>query len=72
MLGIWNGNPIKLDPGDHCTTINVANSLSNKKSIIHKEFSQCNKMLWLNLKVEIFKKQIMCMTSNYLYMKICN
>ena len=27
------GNPIKLDCDDHCTTINVTNSLSNKKKI---------------------------------------
>ena len=31
VLGFWDGNPIKLDCGDHCTTINVINSLSNKK-----------------------------------------
>ena len=31
MLGLWDGNPIKLDCDDHCTTINVVNSLSNKK-----------------------------------------
>ena len=32
MLGFWDGNPIKLDyDDDHCTTINVKNSLSNKK-----------------------------------------
>ena len=30
MLGLWDGNPIKLDCNDHCTTINVINSLSNK------------------------------------------
>ena len=29
-LGSWDGNPIKLDCDDHCTTINVINSLSNK------------------------------------------
>ena len=29
MLGLWVGNPIKLDCDDHCTTI--INSLSNKK-----------------------------------------
>ena len=28
-LGLWDGNPIKLDCDDHCTTINVINSLSN-------------------------------------------
>ena len=29
--GLWDGNPIKLNCDDHCTTINVLNSLSNKK-----------------------------------------
>ena len=29
---LGHGNPIKLDCDDHCTTINVLNSLSNKKS----------------------------------------
>ena len=27
-LGVWDGNPIKLDCDDHCITINI-NSLSN-------------------------------------------
>ena len=31
VLVVWDGNPIKLDCDDHCTTINVINSLSNKK-----------------------------------------
>ena len=31
VLGLHVGNPIKLDCDDHCTTINVINSLSNKK-----------------------------------------
>ena len=31
MLGLWDGNPLKLDCDDHHTTINVINSLSNKK-----------------------------------------
>ena len=31
MLGVWNGNTIKLDCEDHCTTVNVIKSLSNKK-----------------------------------------
>ena len=31
MLGVWDGKPIKLDCDDHCTTINVINSLSNNK-----------------------------------------
>jgi len=30
-LGSWDGNPIQLNCDDHCTTINVINSLSNKK-----------------------------------------
>ena len=30
-LGLWDGNPIKLECDDHCTTINVINSFSNKK-----------------------------------------
>ena len=31
MLGLWDGNPIKMDCDDHCITTNVINSLSNKK-----------------------------------------
>ena len=31
-LGVWDRNTIKLDCDDHCTTINVINSLSNKKN----------------------------------------
>ena len=31
VLGLWVGNPIKLDCDDHCTTINVIHSLNNKK-----------------------------------------
>ena len=34
MLGVWDGNPIKLDCDDHYTTINVVNSLNDKKVII--------------------------------------
>ena len=30
-LEVWDGNPIKLDCDAHCTTLNVINSLSNKK-----------------------------------------
>ena len=30
-MGLWDRNPIKLDCDYHCTTINVINSLSNKK-----------------------------------------
>ena len=32
-LEVWDGNPIKLDCDDHCTTINVTNSFSNTKKI---------------------------------------
>lgn len=31
VVGVWDGTPIKLDCDDHCTTINVINSLRNKK-----------------------------------------
>ena len=34
-VGLWDGNPIKLDCDDHCTTINVINSLK-KINIIKK------------------------------------
>ena len=43
VLGVWDGNTIKLDCDDHCTTINVTNSLSNKKknlSYCETEFNQ--------------------------------
>ena len=30
-LGVWDGNATKLGCDDHCTTINVINSLSNIK-----------------------------------------
>ena len=30
---MWDGNPIKLDCDDHCTTTNVINSLSNEKKM---------------------------------------
>ena len=35
VLGVRDGNAIKLDWGDHCTTINVINSLSNKKKTMN-------------------------------------
>ena len=31
MLGLWDGNPVKLDCDDHYTTTDVINSLSNLK-----------------------------------------
>ena len=30
VLGLWDGNPVKLDSDDRCTNINVISSLSNK------------------------------------------
>ena len=30
-LGMWDGNPIKLDCDDHCLSINVINSLRKKE-----------------------------------------
>ena len=36
---MWDRNPIKLDCDDHCTTINVINSLSNKKKTKKKKRS---------------------------------
>ena len=40
-LGVWDGNAIKFGCDDHCTTINVINSLSNKKGflkmLLHKK-----------------------------------
>ena len=42
-MGLWDGNPIKLDCDDHCTTINVINSLTNKK--IYKNWKGGNKTL---------------------------
>ena len=44
MLGVWGENPIKLDSDDHCITINVINSLSNKKQIKIKIKKFKNKM----------------------------
>ena len=48
MLGVWGGNPIKLDCDDHCTTINVINSLSNKKLKLKKTKNQPTKQKTLN------------------------
>jgi len=31
VLGLWDGNPVKLDCDDHSTTTEVIDSLSNKK-----------------------------------------
>ena len=36
-LGLWDGNPMKLDCDGHCTTVNVINSLSNKKINYHSD-----------------------------------
>ena len=42
MLGLWDGNPIRLDCDDHCTTINGINSLSILK--INKQTNKQNKV----------------------------
>ena len=34
MLGLWDGNPVKLDCYDHYTTADVINHLSNKNKLI--------------------------------------
>ena len=45
-LGVWDGNPIKFISDDHCTTINVINSLSNiKKETTFSKKSHCIKVL---------------------------
>ena len=36
-LGLWDGNPIKLDCDDKCTTTNVINSLNNKKIFLKEK-----------------------------------
>ena len=36
-LRVWDGNAIKLGCDDHCTTINVMNSLNNIKKRNEKE-----------------------------------
>ena len=36
-LGVWDGNAIKLGCDDHCTTINVINSLGNIIKKINKK-----------------------------------
>ena len=33
MLGLWDGNPVKLDCDDHCIIIGVINALSKKKKL---------------------------------------
>ena len=36
VLGMQDGNPVKVDCDDHCTTINVTNSLSNNNNKKHR------------------------------------
>ena len=49
VLRLWDGNPIKLNCDDHCTTINVINSLSNKIFLIDSSH--------LHLTIEYAKKE---------------
>ena len=44
---MWDGNPIKLDCDDHCTTINAINSLSKKKEKRKKENEYDNRTFFL-------------------------
>ena len=41
MLAVWDWNVIKLGCDDHCTTIAVINSLSNKKIFKNGNESKC-------------------------------
>ena len=43
---LWDGKPIKLDCDDNCTTINVINSLSNKK-LKSKYLQLFNSVPWI-------------------------
>ena len=48
MLGVWDGNVIKLGCDDHCTTTNVINSLSNIKNNKKKIHDVMEILLWLS------------------------
>ena len=54
-LRLWNGNPIKLDCDDHCTTINVITSLSNKNKFKKGERQRGTKwtMRWPRVKLRV-------------------
>ena len=45
-LGWWDENPIKLDCDDHCITINVINSLSNKNIFFKKTLPRTRWLHW--------------------------
>ena len=53
---MWDGTPVKLDCGDHCKTVNVINSLSNKKIKIKKK--PCDSSLVLSEPTTCFGKEI--------------
>ena len=48
MLGLWDGNPVKLDCDDHYTTTDVINSLSN-----NNKKNQKNKTLRLRIQLTL-------------------
>ena len=48
MLGFWDGKPIKLDCDDHCSTISVIISLSNKKIFLKRHKRVYIKCSWGN------------------------
>ena len=47
-LGLWDGNAIKLDCVDNCTTINVINSLRKINKNKNQEYSP-NQKNWKSL-----------------------
>ena len=53
MLGLWDGNPIKLDCDDHCSSINVINSLSNKKNKVQPKFKKTQKTLQVHFLITV-------------------
>ena len=57
-LGLWDGKPMKLDCDDHCTTINVINSLSNlKKEEKRRKFSLTYSTSKNDIKIYFFRKR---------------
>ena len=44
LVGLWDGNPVRLDCDDHHTTTDVINSLSNKNKVyLYCEKNKINK-----------------------------
>ena len=47
--GLWDGNPIQLDCDDHCISINIIISLSNKNYFLKKGNGKSRKGKWLEI-----------------------